>query len=175
MTKELKFQKVNGSPIDNVNEYVSKWAKENPYGEIIIGCDSQEFSRYVKYAIVIVMHYMDRYKVGHGAHVIKSVIVDKINKTPKSAMKTVNGVKNFDTSMLQNKLWKEIEYTVQTAQLLKDCEQKITIHIDYNSKPGTVSNALYAPGIGYAQGLGFEAMGKPYAPVASITADSYCR
>ena len=175
MITELKFNKVDGTLIENVNEYVSNWAKENPYGEIIIGCDSQEYSRYVKYAIVIVMHFKDRWGVGHGAHVIKSVIVDKIHKTSKLAVKTVNGVRSFDTSMLQSKLWKEIEYTVQAAQLLEGCEKKITIHIDYNSKPGTVSNVLYAPGIGYAQGMGYEAMGKPYAPIASITADSFCR
>jgi predicted RNase H-related nuclease YkuK (DUF458 family) len=43
--------------------------------------------------------------------------------------------------------------------------------VDYNSDEKAVSNMLYAPGIGYAQGLGFEAEGKPWSWAASIVAD----
>ena len=173
MKQELTFRKFDGTKIDDVNQYVKNWAIENPYGEIIIGCDSQEHSRFVKYAIAIVMHFKDRWGGGHGAHVIKSILVDKAHRTPYSARR--GGKNGFDTSALQGKLWREVELTVQTAQMLQDCDKKIKIHVDYNSKEGTGSHILYAPGLGYAQGMGYEAEGKPYAWAATHVADSLCR
>lgn len=175
MTKDLVFRKFDGTLIENVNQYVRDWAKENPYGQIIIGCDSQEHSRYVTYAIAIVMHYKDKFGGGHGAHVIKSVIKDSKFRTPAGTLKVKNGRKSFDTSVLQGKLWREVELTIQAAKLLDGCDKKIMIHVDYNSDEGAMSNVLYAPGIGYAQGMGYEAQGKPYAWAATHVADSLCR
>lgn len=175
MTKELIFRKFNGTLIEDVSQYVKDWAKENPHGQIIIGCDSQEHARYVTYAIAIVMHFKDQWGLGHGAHVIKSIIKEKKYKTPKGTLKIKDGKKSFDTSVLQNKLWKEVEFTIQAAQMLKDCDKKIKIHVDYNSDEDAMSNILYAPGIGYAQGMGYEAVGKPHAWVSTTVADRLCR
>ena len=176
MTQELEFKKFDGTIIEDVNQYVKDWAIANPYGQIIIGCDSQEYARYVKYAIAIVMHYKDKYGAGHGAHVIKCILIDKIHKAPGGHLKIdKRGKKSFDTNILQGKLWKEVELTIQTANMLEGCNRKIKIHVDYNSDEKAVSNMLYAPGIGYAQGLGFEAEGKPYAWAATHVADSLCR
>jgi len=176
MTEKLVFRKFDGTLIPDVNQYVKSWVKENPHGQIIIGCDSQEHSRYVRYAIAIVMHFKDKWGGGHGAHVIKSVIEDKKVRTPRGHLKINNrGQKSFDTSILQGKLWKEVEYTIQAAQLLEDCNRKIKIHVDYNSKESEMSNVLFASGVGYAQGMGYEAEGKPYAWAATHVADSLCR
>jgi len=175
MTEKLVFRKVDGTKIDDVNQYVAKWAVENPHGHIYIGCDSQEHSNYVKYAISIVMHYKDQYGMGKGAHVINSIIMDRKYKTSPKARYSKNGKKFFDTSLLQEKLWKEVEFTIQAASLLDGCEKKITIHVDYNSKAEEVSNMLYSSGIGYAKGFGFEAEGKPHAWAATHVADTYCR
>ena len=175
MAEALVFRKFDGTLIEDVNTYVKNWSKENPYGQVIIGCDSQEHSKYVTYAIAIVMHYKDRWGGGHGAHVIKSVMKDYKFRTPDGTLKIKNGKKSFDTSVLQGKLWREVELTVQAAKLLKDCDLKIRIHVDYNSKENEMSNVLYASGIGYAQGMGFEAEGKPYAWAASKVADALCR
>lgn len=172
---QLEFRKFDGTKIENVNQYVKDWSKENQYGQIIIGCDSQEHSRYVKYAIAIVMHFKDKYDVGHGAHVIKSILIDKKHRTPKGTLKIKNGQKSFDTSVLQGKLWKEVELTIEAAQMLDGCDKKIKVHVDYNSDKSAVSNMLYAPGIGLAQGMGFEAEGKPHAWAATHVADSLCR
>jgi predicted RNase H-related nuclease YkuK (DUF458 family) len=172
MSKTLVFRKFDGTLIEDVNAYVQDWVTKNPYGQIIVGCDSQEHSRYVKYAIVIVMHYKDKYGMGKGAHVIKSIIAEA---KPKKTYVQRNGKKSFDTSSLQNKLWEEVELTIQAANMLKGCEKKITIHVDYNSESSAVSNVLYAPGIGYAQGMGYEAKGKPWAWASTHVADSLCR
>jgi len=176
MTEKLVFRKYDGTLINDVNQYVKDWAKKNPNGQVIIGCDSQEHSRHVTYAIAIVMHRKDESGVGHGAHCIKCVFNDKRVKTPKGHLKVDNrGKKSFDTSVLQGKLWKEVEYTIQAANLLADCDKKIKIHVDYNSDEGEFSNVLFAAGLGYAQGMGYEAEGKPYAWAATKVADSLCR
>lgn len=171
----LVFKKFDGSVIQDVNKYVKDWVKENPYGTVTIGCDSQEFARYVKYAVVIVMHIKDRYDVGHGAHVIDTIIFDKDMKTRHGFIPKKDGSKEFDTSRLHSKLWKEVELTIQVAQMLDGCNKKIIIHLDYNSKESEVSNALYASGIGFAQGMGYEAYGKPWAWASTHTADALCR
>ena len=58
--------------------------------------------------------------------------------------------------------------------MLKGCQKKIMIHVDYNSDESAVSHSLYAPGIGYANELGYEAEGKPFSYVATHTADKLC-
>jgi predicted RNase H-related nuclease YkuK (DUF458 family) len=171
----LVFKKFDGTIIKDVNQYVKDWVKENPYGTVTIGCDSQEFPRYVKYATVIVMHVKDKQGVGHGAHVIDSIIFDKEMKTKHGYVSNKEGNKEFDTSKLHNKLWREVELTIQAAHMLDGCEKKIKIHLDYNSDEKEVSNVLYASGIGYAQSMGYEAMGKPFAYCATHTADALCR
>lgn len=175
MTQKLVFKKFDGTVIEDVNKYVKEWAMENPYGDITIGCDSQEFARYVKYAIVIVMHFKDRYDVGHGAHVISATLFDKDMKTKHGFVPRKDGSRDFDTSRLHNKLWKEVELTIQVAHLIDGCNKKVKIHLDYNSDESKVSNALYASGIGYAQGMGYEAFGKPWSWAATHTADALCR
>ena len=52
MAQNLIFKKFDGTVIEDVNKYVGDWATENPYGTVTIGCDSQEFARYVMYCIV---------------------------------------------------------------------------------------------------------------------------
>ena len=168
----LIFKKVDGTVIQDVNKYVKEWALKNPYGTVTIGCDSQEFARYVKYAVVIVMHMKDQYDIGKGAHVINCTIFDKEIKAKRS---TVKISANFDTAKLYNKLWQEVELTVQAAQMLDGCNKKVKIHLDYNSDAHEMSNLLYASGIGYALSKGYEAFGKPDGICASIVADKFCR
>jgi len=158
--RKLDFEKVNGTPINDVNQYVKDWVKKNPYGEVTIGCDSQEHSRYIRYSSVIVMHIVDVSGRGHGAHVISASFND-YTKSMKSDIYT--------------KLWAEAEITIQTAQLLDGCVKDIKIHLDYNSKEEEFSNVLYAAGLGYVKGMGYEAEGKPFAWAASNVADDICK
>jgi predicted RNase H-related nuclease YkuK (DUF458 family) len=152
----LEFKKYDGTPIKDVHEYVKYWVEENPYGTVTIGCDSQEHSRYIKYAVTIVMYYIDEFGLGHGGHVISTSFQDH-TKTMESDIYT--------------KLWAETIVTVETAKLVGEIGFKPIIHLDYNSDETKYSNVLYAAGLGYCKGLGFEAYGKPHAYAASHTAD----
>lgn len=153
---ELVFKKYDGTIIKDVREYVKYWIEENPYGTVTVGCDSQEHAKYIKYAVTIVMHRKDKYGAGHGGHVIYATYTD-FTKTMKSDVYT--------------KLWAEAEITVKTAQLIGEVGRKITIHLDYNSVEKEYSHVLYNAGIGYAKGMGFEALGKPFSWSASHIAD----
>jgi len=156
MEERFTFKKHDGETIKNVHEYVRYWVDENPYGDVTIGCDSQEHSRFIKYAVTIVMHYRDEMGMGHGGHVISAVFVDH-SKTMKSDIFT--------------KLWAEAEMTIEVAKMVGDVGIKPIIHLDYNSDVTKYSNVLYAAGVGYCKGMGYEAMGKPYAYAATHTAD----
>lgn len=104
---------------------------------------------------------VDEYGIGRGGHVIVANIIDK-SKNAKSDIYT--------------KLFTEAELSVQAAQELNlDKTIHIVIHLDYNSNENAYSNVLYSAGIGYVKGMGFEALGKPDAFVATHTADQVCK
>ncbi|NJO91333.1 MAG: hypothetical protein HC831_21985 [Chloroflexia bacterium] len=167
MTKilELEWKKYDGTPILNVADYVKEWVEKWPDGEIMIGCDSQAHSRYIKYSISINMHMVDRYGGGHGGHVIFANVID-----------TSKSMKND----LYTKLWAEAEYSVRAAQDM-DAENlgvRIVIHLDYNSNPEKYSNVLYNGGLGYVKGMfngNVEVFGKPDAWAASCSSDAICK
>lgn len=166
MEKTLIFKKIGGEIIQDVESYVKNWTKENPYGQVIIGCDSQMHGRRIKYSVAIVMHYMDKMGVGHGGHVLVADIWEKRNaKSPVEEM--------------PSKLWKEAEFTLTAAQMVDGNDEvfkkRIMLHLDYSDDAKNKSNIMFASGIGYLQGMGYYAEGKPHAYVATHTADALCR
>ena len=158
--QELEFRKFDGTKIENVNQYVKDFLKEYPYTNLIVGCDSQQHSRFIQYAVSILMHIHDESGSGKGCHVIYATVKD-YSKNIRSDIYT--------------KLWSEVVYAVDAAKLIEDCGQKISIHLDYNSDKSAYSHILYDAGLGYALASGFKAYGKPDGSVASIVADYLCR
>jgi uncharacterized protein len=155
----MVFKKYDDSTIENINQYVKDFIKENPYCKVYIGCDSQKHRKLVKYACTIVLHVIDKYDIGHGAHVLAYY---ESSNDPKYKDKFT-------------RLWKEAELSIKAAELIKDCGKPITIHLDYNSDEKFYSNVVYKSAMGYVAGLGFDVKGKPDAWSASYTADSFVR
>lgn len=145
------FQKNDGTIIKNIDAYINEWTKQHPNCEIYVGCDSQRSAGHIVYVTAICM-----YNIGKGAHVIY-----RKEKEPS-------------TPNLYNRLWHEVEKSIQVANQI-NINKKIVIHLDYNSKHGEKSNAIYETGIGYAKSLGYEAVGKPIAYGATYAADKHCR
>jgi predicted RNase H-related nuclease YkuK (DUF458 family) len=166
MENTLIFKKVSGEIISDPEQYVKKWVKDNPYGKVIIGCDSQIHGRRIKYSIAIVMHNIDKMGVGHGAHVIVSDIWEKRKtRTPIDEMPT--------------KLWAEAEYTLIAAQMIdgndETFKKRMMLHLDFSDNAKDKSNMMFAAGIGYLSGMGYRTEGKPFSYVASHTADHFCK
>jgi len=167
----LKFKKIDGTAIDNVEKYVKDWAKENIHGKIIVGCDSQIHGRRIKYSVVIVMHRIDRMDVGHGCHLLICDVWEKrMNKS--------------QTEEMPSKLWREAEFALQTAELINGSDEyfkkSIEVHLDFNSVATSnshenLSNKMYASGLGLLSGYGYKVYGKPFAKIASNVADHFCR
>ena len=151
-----KFQNKDGVKIENVSEYVKNWLIQNNNSDIYIGCDSQETNNRITYVTTICL-----YEKGRGAHVIYRKEYEQ---------KATRGKTNMHT-----RLWNEVTKSIEVADMLKDLEKRITVHVDYNSKQNEKSNQLYEAGIGYAKSMGYDAVGKPDAWAASSAADNYCR
>jgi len=166
MEKKLIFKRLTGEVIENVEKYVKDWTKENPYGKVIIGCDSQMHGRRIKYSVAIVMHYIDRMGGGHGGHVIVADIWEK-----RKASSPIEE--------MPSKLWKEAEFTLAAAQMVdgndETFKKRIMLHLDYNVETKFKSNIMFASGLGYLQGMGYHAEGKPASWCATHTADHFCR
>ena len=146
------FKNKYGEKIDDILEYVKNWISQHDNCEIYVGCDSQEINDKTNYVTTICM-----YEIGNGAHVIYCK-----EQEPKH-------------NSMHNRLWLEVEKSVQVAEIIKDLDKKITLHIDYNSKKTGKSNQLYEAGMGYIKSMGYEAVGKPNAWAASTAADNFCR
>jgi predicted RNase H-related nuclease YkuK (DUF458 family) len=162
----LKFKKIDGTIIENVEKYVKDWTKRNPYGKIIIGCDSQVHSRRIKFSVVTILHYKDKYDQGKGAHVIIADVWEKrMNKSQVEEM--------------PSKLWREAQYALEAAQMINGSDEffkmKITVHLDFNPDETKKSNIMYASGLGLLSGYGYKVFGKPDSIIASNCADHFCR
>jgi len=168
----LNFKKLDGTLVNDVEKYVKEWTKLNPYGKVIIGCDSQTHSRRIKYSIIICMHKIDIMQVGHGAHLlICNIWTKRMNSSQIDGM--------------DSKLWKEAELALQTAELVngKDdyFKKKIEVHLDYNSiaeanSHANLSHRLYASGLGLLQSYGYDNVkGKPAAIISANCADHFAK
>ena len=171
MEKELVFKKITGEVVEDVEKYVKDWSKANPYGKVIIGCDSQVHSRRIKFSVVIVMHYIDKMHIGHGAHLLICDIWEKrMNKS--------------QVEEIPDKLYKEAMLALQAAELVNGKDEffkkRIEVHLDLNSIPESnfhenLSNKMYASGLGLLSGYGYSVYGKPNSVIASNCCDHFCR
>ena len=94
-----------------------------------------------------------------GGHVIYSRLV-----TPKMTSK-------------HERLWKEVELSVETAQIIMDSgiQKPDYIDIDLNPDPRYQSNSLLRAAVGLIESMGIEARYKTLSPWAISIADTLCK
>jgi len=159
----LNWKKYTGENIDSVASYIKEWIDSNPHGNIIVGCDSQKHSKYVKYSVSIAMHMIDEFGIGHGAHVIFA----NHHETAKHLKHDIRAKLDIETFIT-------LEVVNEITPALGDVKSKLSVHLDYNSDPKYYSNKLYE-NLGYFTGMGIKAFGKPNAYVASHASDALCK
>jgi predicted RNase H-related nuclease YkuK (DUF458 family) len=146
------FKKINGDKI-NVIEHTLLQLKEYPHVAIHIGTDSQNMRASTIYSTVIAYRFGNR-----GVH----YIVNK-QKVPK--------IKDMWT-----RLWKEAEFSIETAEwLTQQINVKIEIDMDYNGDVDFQSNKLISAAKGWANSLGYKVNVKPDNQIATRAADYCCR
>ncbi len=118
--------------------------------KIYIGADSQNLGDRTHYATVIVLHYGNS-----GGHVLYC----------KESVPRVRD--NF------NRLWKEVEDSLEVAMYLNDqgLPKATYIDLDLNPDPRYNSNTVLRAALGYVESMGFTARIKPNAAAASCCAD----
>ncbi len=139
----------DGKKVDLI-EYVGEYLKEKPNAEILIGCDSQNFSDKTIYAIVVAL-----YDVGKGAHVLY-----KKWKTEREWTRNIR---------LLNEVW----YAVEVAEAMKEAGlPKVKwIDIDINPDPRYKSNEVLRQAVGMVEGMGYKVRYKTLGPIATYCAD----
>jgi predicted RNase H-related nuclease YkuK (DUF458 family) len=139
----------DGVKVDLIG-YIHDWIESKPNVEILIGCDSQNFSDKTIYAIVVALY--DR---GKGAHVLYNRW-----KTQREPTRNVR---------LLNEVW----YAVETAEALKAAGlPKVKwIDIDINPDPKYKSNEVLRQAVGLVEGMGYKVRYKTLGPIATYAAD----
>lgn len=150
----MEFRKLSNRQVVDLQPYALDFLRENPDHRIYVGTDSQNMGRSTVYATVIVFH-----NSGVGGHVLYSKqVVPKI-------------VDRF------NRLWKEVEFSIEAAEQLKGLglPPVDSIDLDLNPDPKYKSNMVLKAALGYVESMGYTARVKPNATMASCVADSIFR
>ena len=135
-------------------DYLKDWLDKNPDHRLYIGCDSHNSGNKTTFAVAIVLHH-----TGKGGHVIYSRLI-----TPKMTSK-------------HERLWKEVELSVDTAQNIIDngIQKPDYIDIDLNPDPRYQSNTLLRAAVGLIETMGIEARYKTLSPWSISIADTLCK
>ena len=139
----------DGVKVDLIS-YVQDYIKTKDNVEILIGCDSQNFSDRTIYAIVVAL-----YDKGKGAHVLYNRW-----KTQKEPTRNIR---------LLNEVW----YAVETAEHMKmaGLPKVKWIDIDINPDPKYKSNEVLRQAVGLVEGMGYKVRYKTLGPIATYAAD----
>lgn len=146
-------------------EFIKEFIKERPESKVYLGVDSQRMKKQrVKYAVVVVIHYIDENGQGKGAKIFADVIYQDT--------KDSNLAKPF------NRMMKEVDLITELYNALEDAliDNDFEIHIDVNPERGTGSNVAYDAAKWTIAGvIGVEPICKPNAWAASCCADKYSK
>ena len=146
----MEYKRLHDSVKVDLVSYIKECLEKKPNVEILIGCDSQNFSDKTIYAIVVAL-----YDTGKGAHVLYNRW-----KTQREPTRNVR---------LLNEVW----YAVEVAEYLKNAGiPKVKwIDIDINPDPKYKSNEVFRQAVGLVEGMGYEVRYKTLGPIATYAAD----
>jgi len=146
----MEYKRLHDSVKVDLISYIKDWIEVKPNVEILIGCDSQNFSDKTIYAIVVAL-----YDTGKGAHVLYNRW-----KTQREPTRNIR---------LLNEVW----YAVEAAETLKAAGlPKVKwIDIDINPDPKYKSNEVLRQAVGLVEGMGYKVRYKTLGPIATYAAD----
>ena len=145
-----QYRKLNGTPVEDLADYVKNYLRANQGISLSVGTDSQNIGGSSVYATVVAFRHP-----GKGVHYVLSkkrepIIGDMITR-----------------------LFKETVESIKVAEYLREngVYQPISIDVDYNDDEQHRSHKLIPMVKGWILGLGFEMNTKQQIQVASIAAD----
>jgi predicted RNase H-related nuclease YkuK (DUF458 family) len=146
----MEYKRLYDGEKVNLIQYVEEYLTTKENVEILIGCDSQNFSDKTIYAIVVAL-----YDKGKGAHVLY-----KKWRTEREWTRNIR---------LLNEVW----YAVEVAEAMKAAGlPKVKwIDIDINPDPRYKSNEVLRQAVGMVEGMGYKVRYKTLGPIATYCAD----
>jgi predicted RNase H-related nuclease YkuK (DUF458 family) len=146
----MEYKRLHDNQKVDLIQYVREWLMIKPNAEVLIGCDSQNFSDKTIYAIVVAL-----YDTGKGAHVLYNRWTSK--REPTRSIRLLN----------------EVWYAIEVAETMKTAGlPKVKwIDIDINPDPRFKSNEVFRQAVGMVEGMGYKVRYKSLGPIATYAAD----
>jgi predicted RNase H-related nuclease YkuK (DUF458 family) len=146
----MEYKRLHDNQKVDLIQYVREWLMIKPNAEVLIGCDSQNFSDKTIYAIVVAL-----YDTGKGAHVLYNRWTSK--REPTRSIRLLN----------------EVWYAIEVAEAMKTAGlPKVKwIDIDINPDPRFKSNEVFRQAVGMVEGMGYKVRYKSLGPIATYAAD----
>jgi predicted RNase H-related nuclease YkuK (DUF458 family) len=146
----MEYKRLHDNQKVDLIQYVREWLMIKPNAEVLIGCDSQNFSDKTIYAIVVAL-----YDTGKGAHVLYNRWTSK--REPTRSVRLLN----------------EVWYAIEVAEAMKTAGlPKVKwIDIDINPDPRFKSNEVFRQAVGMVEGMGYKVRYKSLGPIATYAAD----
>jgi predicted RNase H-related nuclease YkuK (DUF458 family) len=146
----MNFRTLTNRHKVNLVDYVKQYLSDNPGVEILVGCDSQNYTANTTDATVVAL-----YKPKGGAHVLYN--------------KEVLPLERVRQVRLMNEVWKSVEI----AELLKNSglPQVKYIDIDVNPDKRYKSNEVLRSAVGLVEGMGYTVRYKSMGVMATYAAD----
>lgn len=146
----MTYKKLYSGEKVDLLDYVKEYMELNNDVEILIGCDSQNFSDKTIYAIVVALYHK-----GKGAHVLYNKW-----KTQREQTRSVR---------LLNEVW----YAVEVAEAMKNSgiPKPKYIEIDINPDPKYKSNEVFRQAVGLVEGMGYIVRTKGHGVMSTYAAD----
>lgn len=146
----MEFRTLTNRHKVNLVDYVKQYLSDNPGVEILVGCDSQNYTANTTYATVVAL-----YKPKGGAHVLYN--------------KEVLPLERVRQVRLMNEVWKSVEI----AELIKNSglPQVKYIDIDVNPDKRYKSNEVLRSAVGLVEGMGYTVRYKSMGVMATYAAD----
>jgi len=146
----MNFRTLSNRKAVNLVDYVKAYLDQYSGAELLVGCDSQNYTGNTTYATVVAL-----YRPKGGAHVLFNKEVLPLEK--------VRQVR------LMNEVWKSVE----VAELLKNAglPQVKYIDIDVNPDKRFKSNEVLRSAVGLVEGMGYTVRYKSMGVMATYAAD----
>lgn len=146
-------------------EFMKEFIQDRPECKVYLGVDSQRMKKKrIKYASVVIVHYIDENGVGKGAKVFADVLYEQAI--------------NENLSRPFQRMMREVSIVTEVYNQLEDVllEREFEIHLDISSDPKNGSNVAHGAAKGMIWGvIGVEPITKPFSFAASCAADKYSK
>ena len=145
----MDYRKLYSGEEVHLESYITEYLETHHDVDILIGCDSQNFSDKTIYAVVVAL-----YNRGKGAHVLYRRW--KVGREPARSVRLLN----------------EVWYAIETAEALQAAgiPKARWIDVDLNPDPRYKSNEVFRQAVGMVEGMGYEVIYKTLGPIATYAA-----